>query len=310
MQISFIYILSLVAMTMFFLSCNTNAQKTTTLEAKNKENKEDKKVEKKSFLWEKTPKKDTSFQIKGHWVDIRVPNIEKSTQKNTQNNNIKGAVLVLPGWSFDRKDWCNKSSLCKRFLQENYILVLPEMNKSVYSSKFYPETYPEGKQSPNKQWVLEDFMPFLQQKFGIFEKEKPNFVLGLSTGGRGVALLCLALPDIWRAGAGLSGDYEQTLMPNDNLIKAFYGDFKKFAERWKNEDNPNQQAKDFKTPLYLGHGKQDKIVPTQQTQVFYENLKKYHPNLPLKLNLVDAQHDYKYWDSEVENMIHFFEKVK
>ncbi len=241
--------------------------------------------------------RDTSFAIKGHLVDIRVP----------KNPKPKGAVLVLPGWSFNRKDWCEKSSLCKKFLAEGYILVLPEMNKSVYSSKFYTETYAEGKLSPNKQWILEDFMPFLQKKFGIFQKGDKNFVLGLSTGGRGVALLCLALPEIWTAGAGLSGDYEQTLMPNDNLIKAFYGDFKTFGERWKNEDNPNQQAKNFKTPLYLGHGKRDKIVPAQQTEVFYESLKKHNPKLRLQLNLPPtAEHDYKYWDSEVENMIKFF----
>jgi S-formylglutathione hydrolase FrmB len=253
-----------------------------------------------TFFFEKYPKKDTSFVIKGHQVDIRVP-------KNTNQKNPKGAILVLPGWSFNRKDWCEKSSLCKKFLTENYILVLPEMNKSVYSSKFYTETYAEGRLSPNKQWILEDFMPFLQEKFGIFQKGNKNFVLGLSTGGRGVALLCLALPEIWTAGAGLSGDYEQTLMPNDNLIKAFYGDFKTFGERWKNEDNPNQQAKNFKTPLYLGHGKLDKVVPVQQTEVFYESLKKHNPTLRLQLNLPpNAQHDYKYWDSEVENMIKFF----
>ncbi len=288
---------------LWLFACNSNAENKTKNDIKNTEKitssgKKDV-VSLSNNLPKKFPKKDTSFQIKGHWVDVRVP-------QNTPSKGIKGCVLVLPGWSFNRKDWCEKSSLCKKFLAENFILVLPEMNKSVYSSRFYPETYAEGKLSPNKQWILEDFMPLLQQNFDIFKKGNKNFVLGLSTGGRGVAILCLALPDIWTAGAGLSGDYEQALMPTDNLIKAFYGDYQKFAERWKNEDNPNQQAKNFKTPIYLGHGKQDKIVPAQQTEVFYQSLKKANPTLKIKLNLVDAQHDYQYWNSEAENMLRFF----
>ncbi|TAE46226.1 MAG: alpha/beta hydrolase, partial [Cytophagales bacterium] len=69
---------------------------------------------------------------------------------------------------------------------------------------------------------------------------------------------------------------------------------------------PLQQAKNFKTPIYLGHSKQDNIVPINQTQLFYEALKKNQPKLKVKLNLIDGGHDYKYWNKEVENILQFF----
>ncbi len=237
------------------------------------------------------------IKIKGHWVSILSP----------KNQKIKGNILVLPGWDFSRNDWCEKSSLCQKALQRGYRLLMPEMGRSIYASRLYPETRSDWRVFPTKAWVVEEMLPYLQDSLGVMQPEQANFVLGLSTGARGVALIALAKPALFRAGAALSGDYEQTQMPADRLMIGFYGSYVQFKSRWEGEDNPVFQAKNFKTPLYLGHGKQDKIVPVAQTELFYGALKKANPSLRIHLHLTEAGHDYIYWDSEVENMLDFFE---
>ncbi len=240
-----------------------------------------------------------NIQIKGHWVTILSP----------KTSPAKGNILVLSGWSFPRQDWCEKSSLCRKALARGYRLVLPEMGKSVYATQLYPETRADWRSFPTNTWLMKEMIPYLQDSLGIMTLAQDNFALGLSTGARGVAMVALANPDLWKAGAALSGDYDQTLMPQDRLIAGFYGNYAQFKKRWEEIDNPNRQAQNFKTPLYLGHGKQDNVIPLSQTELFYSNLHRLHPNLRLKLNIqINGKHDYTYWDSEVENMLNFFEE--
>jgi len=240
-----------------------------------------------------------SVRVGAHWVDIRSP-----------EGKPKGDILVLPGWNFPRRDWCEKSSLCTQALAAGYRLVMPEMGRSIYATQHYAETRKDWQVYPTKTWVCDTLVPFLQKEYGIFTDQQPNYVLGLSTGGRGVALLCLAMPQLFQAAAALSGDFEPLRMLDDNLMNGFYGSYAQFPDRWEGEENPNRQAKKFQTPLYLGHGRQDDIVPFEQTEIFYNTLQKENPDLWVEFHPTDAKHDYVYWDSEVGNMLAFFEKVR
>jgi len=241
-----------------------------------------------------------TLEIEGHWVDILSP----------QNQEVIGNILVFPGWDFSRDDWCKNSSLCEECLKKGYRLIMPEMGKSVYSAKFYPETRKDWQVYPTKEWVLKSLIPRLQKDYNILTTNQKNYLIGLSTGGRGVALIALAFPELFTGAAALSGDFEQTRMPQDNLMRGYYGEYGQFPERWEGEDNPTKQIALFKTPIYLGHGKSDNIVPLEQTIIFYEALKKANPDLKVKLNTPEAKHDYAYWDSEVLNMLDFFENLE
>ena len=89
-------------------------------------------------------------------------------------------------------------------------------------------------------------------------------------------------------------------------MTAFYGSINNFRERWENPDNPTNRIKEYNTPIYLGHGKLDNVVPPEQTKMFYDSLRKHHPKLKIKLSMPKAQHDYDYWGSEVDNILKFF----
>lgn len=237
-----------------------------------------------------------TLEVAGHLVDIFVPEKEPI-----------GLILILPGWTFPRYDWCDKSSLCDKALEKGYILVAPEMGKSVYQNQIYPETRFDWKNEPSKPWVTDSLIPYLQNTYGIFLAEQRNFIIGLSTGARGVALLALAQPELYTACAALSGDYEQTQMPQDNLMRGFYGEYALFPDRWEGEDNVVLNIDKFVTPIYIGHGTNDDISPFEQSKLFYEALHKAHPDLKIIFNDPAMGHDYVYWDSEVDAMLAFFE---
>ncbi|MFN3315618.1 MAG: prolyl oligopeptidase family serine peptidase [Raineya sp.] len=237
-----------------------------------------------------------TLSVAGHQVDIARP----------KGQSI-GNLLVLQGFAFPKDDWCKKSTLCKKALSAGYTLIMPEMGKSNYMSKLYPQTRADWRKEPQKHWLTDSLFSFLQNKYCLLLPTQKNFMVGLSTGARGVAVVALEKPELFAAVAALSGDYEQSKIPQDRVHIGYMGSYQQFPKRWSEEENIVFQIKKWKTPIYIGHGKLDKVCPYQQSQIFYEAIRKNHPNLRVKLNLpAQYAHDYRYWDYEVDNILQFF----
>ena len=244
-----------------------------------------------------TIQKDTTLVISGIAVDILIPAQHKAD------------LLVLPGWNYSRKAPFGDIPLTQMLLEKGYRLILPEMSKSVYASNYFPETRKDWRKYPTLEWVTDTMIPLLQNKFAFLSEGKKSFIMGISTGARGTVLISAKKP-IFTAGAALSGDYDQTQMPGDNLMKGVYGEYTNFKERWETVDNPAFQVDQIKTPLYLGHGAKDKVVPAQQTEHYYERLHAAQPGLKVILSIkADAGHDPAYWMSEMEHVLLFFDEV-
>lgn len=220
---------------------------------------------------------------------------------------VRGNVLVLPGWKFNRKRWLKKTNL-KSMARTNHLrLICPEMHTSLYASQYYPQSKRRWSILPGQQWVLEMLIPSLQKK-GMLRADQDNFLLGLSTGGRGVALLGLARPELWRAAAALSGDFDQSAMPADRLMTALYGSYAEFPDRWRGRDNPQMRINEWQLPLYLAHGSIDPVVPFMQSRHFHQALVKSHPDLDIVLHAPAAGHNFKFWGAQNKASIDFFRK--
>jgi predicted esterase len=229
-------------------------------------------------------------------VDIYVP----------RTTGFSGDVLVLPGWNFSRKKWQEQSGLIRIAGARGLRLIFPEMMKTLYESRYYPETRMKWALTPGGQWIKDILIPEMQKR-GLLLPGGKNYLLGLSTGARGVALIALKNPGLFKAGAALSGDYNQAAMTGDRLMTAVYGRFHDFPERWTTDDNPQNMIDLWTMPIYLGHGKKDAVVPFLQTLTFHEKLKKAKPGLRLEFNAPEnAGHDFTYWASEVEPAVGFF----
>lgn len=222
-----------------------------------------------------------------------------------------GTLLVLPGWSFSKDDWCQKGTLCREALRRGYILVRPEMGKSNYQVQHYPETRADLRGYPTRRWLTDTLFQQLNRKFGLFPAGGRSFVVGLSTGARGAAAVCLALPSVFKAGACLSGDYDPTTIPNDRVHIATLGTYMFQRRRWASEpENLQAQAARFRTPLYLAHGQADRVCSVGQTQLFHEALRKAVPDLRVQCTLEpDGDHSYTYWDRHTIPLLDFFESI-
>lgn len=214
-------------------------------------------------------------------------------------------LILLPGWNYSRRAWCEKSSVCEEALRRGYRLLLLEMGKSIYASRVFPETRADWRQYPTLITLRDTVLPALEQKSLL----PPNqtYLLGLSTGGRGVVLLLAQLGRYFRAGAALSGDFDPHLDPRDPLLTGWYG---RYSQRWDQVDNPLRLAASLEKPLFLAHGVQDKVVPYEHTLRLHERLQQLRPSLRLELH-IDPQggHDFAFWDKYGRKALDFFESL-
>jgi hypothetical protein len=243
---------------------------------------------------------DTTIIVGSIPVDFRFPNMSYC-----------GAILALPGWNFSRTDLCSKSDFYHEAGKRGYILVLPEMLKSVYASELFPETRIEWRRYPTLHWITDTLIPFCRSQFHIFKEGGKNFIFGISTGARGVALIAGNTGDLFLAGAALSGDYDQTKMTNDQLMTGYYGSYKQFKDRWEGPDNPSIYSNRLKIPLYIAHGRKDNVVPCQQSIDFFRKINSEDPGRGHVLYLCDTcGHNYAFWNSQIENVLNFFKKFR
>lgn len=225
---------------------------------------------------------------------------------------INGDILVLPGWKFSRTRWYRETALLDFAGKYGYRCVFPEMNISCYESNWFPETRLKWSAMPGGKWIQDILIPYMRKNYGIFSESGYNCLLGLSTGGRGVALVSLQNPGVFKAGAALSGDFNQTVMPNDNLMTALYGNISGFSERWRTVDNPFEAAKEgkWKMPIYIGHGEKDNVVPFSQSAGFYKLLSQKYPAIKTVFHASVSGHDFTYWNSELPAVFNFFEDIR
>jgi S-formylglutathione hydrolase FrmB len=221
----------------------------------------------------------------------------------------KATLLVLPGWNYPDTQWCDKTDLCLKAKKQGFDLVFIEMQRSVYLKSYYKQTRKDYTKYPTRVWLIDSaFKPLFGQ--GMLDSTKPAFVMGLSTGGRGAAILALDYPELFSGAASLSGDFDPLLQKDDPLMINSIGSFAQYPKLWSGDNNITLRAAEIKVPLYIGHGIADKVSPVKQSMQFVDVLKKKNPSLTVKTNFPKtAGHNYTYWNSEVDAVLEFFSSL-
>lgn len=222
----------------------------------------------------------------------------------------KGTILLLHGYNLPHTQWCEKTSFCTEALKSGYTIVIPNFGKSTYQEKFYRQTTASFRQYPTRKWMRDTVLTALQKQLGLLKEGQNNFVLGLSTGARGAALLALDLPNVFKGAGCLSGDYDQVKLPFEKIYHNYYGNFKEYKSVWQTDDNLHYMIDRWKTPVYLAHGQLDNICPVSQTINFYKLLSQKKPSVKCKYVIVkDQKHDYTFWGSQTKGVLTFFNEL-
>jgi len=222
----------------------------------------------------------------------------------TPEGDINADILVLPGWNFPKEKICNESDFCTKALENGYRLILPEMMKSVYAAKYYPETRPDYRKNLTLSWVTDTLIKTLQTDYGVFKGEN-NYLHGISTGARGAALVHLNTGNLFTKVVLLSGDYNNDWLCDDNLMKNTMGSYEQFKDRWQQENNPMSQCKTWTADLYIAHGTKDDIVEIRQSKEFAARIEALK-TIKLIQHYPDAKHDFVFWGGETEEILKFF----
>ncbi len=227
------------------------------------------------------------------------------------NGKFRGDLLVLPAWGQPRDAWCQRSSFCQLATDRGFRVIMPEMGKSIYIDRAYPETREDWKNTPSYSWLRDSLIPGLQEEYCMLDPKGANFVIGLSSGARGVVKLLSDHKDLFMAGAALSGDYDPGQLIGDNIYKGFLGEYDEHADRWLEKENLITLANNIETPLYLGHGTEDPMIPFTQTRSLYDALQQNQPSLQVKLNLAAGLGEsFAYWNTEIDQILGFFEDAQ
>lgn len=241
-----------------------------------------------------------TIRIGGVSVDVRIP-----------EGKYQGDILLLTAWDESRNAWCKHSRFCSKALQKGYRLIMPEMGKSIYAQATYPETRKDWRMCRTLPWVVDTLIETLQEDYCLLKEKGNNFMIGVSAGARGAVRVATELPGLFVAIAALSGDYNPAMLKGDNIYRGFFGRYDDHPVRWAGSENVLKSMQDMRTPVYLGHGRKDPLVPYEQTEALYNALRRAQPDLNVRLNVLDdQQHGFVYWKSEISNMLRFFESMQ
>ncbi|MFC1671118.1 alpha/beta hydrolase [Spirochaetota bacterium] len=225
-------------------------------------------------------------------------------------------IIALHDYSGSLRNWEKETNIEKFANMYKFIIVCPAMYKTVYETKFYPQTtYMWGK-IPGGKFVGEVLINYLREEFGIAKEREMTGIVGASTGGRGAILLAATYNDTFGAATGLSGDYDSVSLSRTKRFIAVYGKYKYFKKRWHDDDNIMKLAVNLKdTPVYLYHGGKERAIRKGHSVLLairLRQLQKKHGGYEITyLEKKYNTHDWDYWRRRVSEFMDFFnEKLK
>jgi pimeloyl-ACP methyl ester carboxylesterase len=224
--------------------------------------------------------------------------------KRTKSKNYLGTLILLHGWNHSPEHWTNNMQFVIQALKNGYDVVLPDFGKSMYALNRFKETRMDLATTATRSWMNNTLIKSLF-KTHLRNKNDKVYLIGISTGARGAVLLAQDNIFSFKGIVAISGDYCPQTMQNDKLMTAYYGSYTKYKDRWLNNDNPQRNIQLTKTPTLLIHGKQDFVVPFNQSkELFLEAQKKGLRNITYFEDPA-GKHDFKSWDQYSEMIFKF-----
>jgi pimeloyl-ACP methyl ester carboxylesterase len=238
-----------------------------------------------------------TIQIQGKTVYYFIPSHYKGR-----------TILFLHGWGLSPLHfWKDHQALWNYLEASGTAFLIPDMGKSVYAEKYFPETRADYRQAVTRACLRDTILPEIQRRLNLWHSDQINILFGISTGARGAALLAPEIQPQPNFVILVSGDYDQTQNPQDWLMINTYGPYSQFKERWETIDNPSRNVSSWNFPTLILHGTNDQVVPYQQSERFFHRLKEANPDTPIFFFSDSGSHTEKAWRNDLPLIIRFLE---
>jgi dipeptidyl aminopeptidase/acylaminoacyl peptidase len=220
-------------------------------------------------------------------------------------------LVALHGYAGAMADYEENTNLAWLAEERGFVVVCPNMGRTLYESRYYPETEIRWSPVPGSEFLGALLIPFVRKNYGVAEDRSRTGIMGISTGGRGALLAACLYPEIFGAAAGISGDYDPPSMPNDRLLRTVYGPYDRFKDRWDGDDNVLKLAVNLKrTPVLLVHGSKDYVTPREQSLVMAMTMKQLQKKSGgyecVYLEKKHQTRDWRLWKMVLPEVMDFF----
>jgi putative tributyrin esterase len=230
------------------------------------------------------------------------------TKENSKRDKYP-TVYLLHGMSDDESIWMRRTSIERYASEYGFAIVMPTTNLGWYTNTSYGLNYWNfiSEELPK---VCREFFPSMSQS------REETFVAGLSMGGYGSFKLGLAKSDIFGAAASLSGALNiasssgiERFKENRVFWEGIFGPLEKI----KNSNNDLFYLADElinlnkeKPRFYLWCGEEDFLY--QNSLDMEKKMKDL--GLSIEAHYSKGNHDWFFWDSEIQNVLRWFDKLR
>lgn len=213
-------------------------------------------------------------------------------------------VIALHGWNHSPALYRDKGNLGAFADRYGVVLAMPAMGKTVYETRFYPESEKRWGGVPGTPFMAEVVLPYLRARYAVAADRAHTAVIGYSTGGRGAVLLAEAYPQLFAFAGSLSGTFDlMRLARRDGEYKIHalvYGSREALRERWERDNvvAPARLARLRGVTVFAAHGADDRVVHPDQLDALRAAL---GPDAGATFTVVPGHgHTWEFWNSQSE----------
>lgn len=208
-------------------------------------------------------------------------------------------LILLHGWNQSLRHWQRHTRVARLAERYGVTLVAPDMGKSNYMTRYYPQTKTRWWSIPGTPWVGKVLLPRLKQQY----PDSKLYIAGVSTGARGALMVAEHFPRFQGVGY-MSGDFDICVL-NDRLSIASYGPLARYRRRWERDNTRRLAQRLLGMRVFAAHALDDTVSPAAQTRLMQKELQRLNVQARFVFD-PRGGHGWKYWDSRLKAMFRWW----
>lgn len=222
-------------------------------------------------------------------------------------------VLLLHGMCCDGADFFLRTRVAEYAQENNCVLIAPSCGNNYFA---------DGKNGLKYEtYLLSELLPYFRKTFGLSADRDKNIAMGVSMGAYAAVRMGLSKPEQFSAVVSLSAPIDlkraiQSLndLPNDVRLRSFYNAFHQVYGTTDEFDGSNADvlklletvSPDTAPEFCFYVGNKDPLWALNEKVAMHMKYK----GLAVDICVDDGDHDWKYWDPQLEKFFKRFAAKK